>query len=186
MFRKCGFSSTTTRLNSATQPAAPAQSTSRPNKETTPTTGKSCTTDATGKPIVTRQQFPGNVIPQNRLDPVAVNFISHYPVPNSPGTITGAANFNALSHSANNFNDTQFYRLDHQFSDKNHFNVMWANDYMLQTPCGGYCGQPQSAVADYTATRYWIAGVVFLAGLDTVLTPTLINDFRFGLVRNTF
>jgi hypothetical protein len=145
-----------------------------------------CASDATGKPIFTRQQFPGNVIPQNRFDPVAVNFISHYPVPNSPGTITGAANFSVLSHSANNFNDTQFYRLDHQFSEKNHFNVMWANDYMLQTPCGGYCGQPQSAVADYTATRYWIAGVVFLAGLDTVLKPTLINDFRFGFVGNTF
>jgi hypothetical protein len=145
-----------------------------------------CATDASGKAIVTRQQFPGNIIPTNRLDPVALNFLSHYPLPNSAGAITGAANFNALSHSASNFNDTQFYRVDHQFNDKNHFNAMWANDYMLQTPCGGYCGNPQTAVADYTATRYWISGSVFLTGLDTLLRPTLINDFRFGFVGNTF
>ena len=34
---------------------------------------------------VTRTPFPGNMIPQNRLDPVAVAYVSHLWKPNSPG-----------------------------------------------------------------------------------------------------
>ena len=41
-----------------------------------------------------RTQFPGNVIPTNRFDPVAVKAISLYPLPNAPGiAFTHANNF---------------------------------------------------------------------------------------------
>jgi hypothetical protein len=33
----------------------------------------------------TRQPFPGNIIPLGQLNPVALNFVSHYPLPNQPG-----------------------------------------------------------------------------------------------------
>ncbi len=43
-----------------------------------------------------RAPFAGNVIPQNRLDPVAVRLVALYPLPNRPAdSISGANNFGA-------------------------------------------------------------------------------------------
>ena len=43
-----------------------------------------------------RQQFPNNIIPASELDPVALNVIKYYPLPNRPATnLAGANNFNA-------------------------------------------------------------------------------------------
>ncbi len=38
----------------------------------------------------TRDPFPGNIIPQNRIDPVARKILDYYPLPNQPGTADGA------------------------------------------------------------------------------------------------
>jgi carboxypeptidase family protein/TonB-dependent receptor-like protein len=145
-----------------------------------------CALDASGNPIITRQQFPGNIIPQGRLDPVALNILSHYPTPNAAGTIAGSGNFTALAHSTANRNNVQYFRVDHQFNEKNHLNVMWARDYLLLTPCGSFCAQEQSMVADITASRYWINGKTFIAALDTVVKTSVVNDFRFAYVGNSF
>ena len=32
-----------------------------------------------------RTPFPGNIIPANRIDPVAKNIVKYYPLPNQPG-----------------------------------------------------------------------------------------------------
>ena len=42
---------------------------------------------------LTRQPFPGNIIPRDRLDPVALAAIQYYPAPNRPGTSANANNF---------------------------------------------------------------------------------------------
>lgn len=145
-----------------------------------------CAADANGSPIYTRHQFPGNVIPQNRLDSVALNILSHYPLPNRAGTTTGANNFEAQSLYANNKNDVQVYKVDHQFNERNHAVFEWMNDFLLATPCGGFCSQPESKVADPTARQYWVDGEVGIAGLSTVLRPNLLNDLRFGFGNFTF
>lgn len=64
--------------------------------------------------------------------------------------------------------------------------LMEINDYLLLTPCGGWCSQAQSAVADITASRYWISGALFISAFTTVVKPTLVNDLRFGFVGNSF
>ena len=41
-----------------------------------------------------RDPFPGNVIPTQYFDPVAVNLLKYYPAPNRPGNaVTGVNNF---------------------------------------------------------------------------------------------
>src|SRR5262249_2659899 len=62
--------------------------------------------DASGRPVLiydpattvngVRQPFPGNVIPAQRIDPVA-RAAAFWPLPNRPGTVTGANNFVANS-----------------------------------------------------------------------------------------
>ncbi|HXT32664.1 MAG TPA: carboxypeptidase regulatory-like domain-containing protein [Vicinamibacterales bacterium] len=47
---------------------------------------------STGTSVV-RQPFPGNVIPPNRINPIAQKVLSYYPLPNQPGDAGGRNNF---------------------------------------------------------------------------------------------
>ena len=62
----------------------------------------------------TNQPFPNNIIPQNRLDPLAISMINEYqPLPNQ----TGANNFRGLTRTEDTQN--QFItRVDHVISQK--------------------------------------------------------------------
>ncbi|MCU1259759.1 MAG: TonB-dependent hemoglobin/transferrin/lactoferrin receptor family protein [Bryobacterales bacterium] len=60
----------------------------------------------------TRQQFPGNVIPVSRLDPVALNLLQIFAQPNLPGQ-TNNFRFNILSVQVQDQYDA---RVDHTFS----------------------------------------------------------------------
>jgi hypothetical protein len=65
-----------------------------------------------------RAQFPGNVIPANRIDPVAAKILSFYPLPNAgaPGALTN--NF-STTLPAPNPNLRFFGRIDYDLSQKN-------------------------------------------------------------------
>jgi hypothetical protein len=67
---------------------------------------------------VTRQAFPGNIIPKNRMDPLAVSLMNSFWEPNNPGdNITGVNNFKkgfVESYNYYNFSD----RVDYNISDK--------------------------------------------------------------------
>src|SRR5262249_48078618 len=67
--------------------------------------------DADGKTI-TRSQFPGNIMPANRIDPVAAQIVKFYPEPN------GSFNGNNYSIHPPSLNDNWQYlgRLDQNFS----------------------------------------------------------------------
>ncbi|MGH9630479.1 MAG: TonB-dependent receptor domain-containing protein, partial [Bryobacteraceae bacterium] len=68
------------------------------------------TIDAAG----VRQPFPGNIIPANRISPVAQSILSYYPEPNRPGTIQ---NFYSQAGTRPE-NNTYSIRIDHRISDK--------------------------------------------------------------------
>ena len=63
-----------------------------------------------------RDPFPG-IIPQNRLDPVAKNILSFYPL-NQAGTADGANNYTNPTAVAFETYYTVTSRVDHNFSDK--------------------------------------------------------------------
>lgn len=71
---------------------------------------------------VTRSAFPNNVIPSNRLNPVAKNILAQVPLPNQPGQV-GVAGYNGTNNYFNNAvrsdNFTSYQgRLDWNVSDK--------------------------------------------------------------------
>lgn len=72
---------------------------------------------ATSAPIIdptTGNPFPGNIIPQNRLNPVSVNLINKYtPLPNT----SGAVNYSGVTLGRLG-TDQGVSRLDHYFSQK--------------------------------------------------------------------
>ena len=68
--------------------------------------------DPTASP---RVAFPGNVIPANRIDPIAARLIALYPLPNLPGL---ANNYASTTMRTQNMDTTDF-RLDHRFNGNN-------------------------------------------------------------------
>src|SRR5690349_7279195 len=68
--------------------------------------------DPTASP---RVAFPGNVIPGNRLDPIAARLVALYPLPNLPGL---ANNYASTTIRTQNLDTTDF-RVDHRFNGNN-------------------------------------------------------------------
>jgi hypothetical protein len=65
-----------------------------------------------------RDQFVNNVIPLDRMDPVARQVLQYFPLPNQPGnSITGAQNYFATGTAQLNVDNVDG-RVDHQISNK--------------------------------------------------------------------
>lgn len=66
-----------------------------------------------------RDPFPGNIIPANRFDPVALAILSFYPQPNLPGDVgTGANNYIFAGRDSFDINKYSG-RIDHNFTANN-------------------------------------------------------------------
>lgn len=71
------------------------------------------TAQATG--TVTRTAFPGNVIPTGRLNPIALAYLSFYPLPNTTGNRDGTNNFFSNQIRRQNYR-AWLTRVDHKIS----------------------------------------------------------------------
>ncbi len=69
---------------------------------------------------VSRQAFAGNIIPANRLSPIAKAYLQFYPLPNQPGRADGQDNYLANSIRSDTYN-SNLGRLDFNLSDKHKF-----------------------------------------------------------------
>lgn len=64
-----------------------------------------------------RDPFPGNVIPPGHLDPVALQVLNYFPLPNQPGNpVTGTQNYFASGTAALDVDNIDG-RVDHQISN---------------------------------------------------------------------
>jgi len=67
---------------------------------------------------VRRQPFPNNVIPSNRLHPIAKNYFQFYPLPNQAARSDGRDNFLSNTNGEYNSFNNELGRLDFNFSDR--------------------------------------------------------------------
>ncbi len=136
------------------------------------------TTVAAGSGYV-RSPFPGNVIPPNRLNPVALKVLNYYPLPNQPGTVSGNNNYFARG-TAELSTDQVDAKVDENIDSSNRFFVRYSRRNYSQPftalfPAAsviaeGGSSQPQisnSAAFDYTH----------------VFTPTFLLEMRYGFAR---
>lgn len=127
---------------------------------------------------MTRQPFAGNIIPQNRIDPVSRQLIDFWPRPNrAPANVAGAQNFSA-NRSQRFVRDNVTARIDHVFSNANRFYfravinkdpIFWTSVYPdpIADPQGTF-------TSDRLQQTYLFA--------DThTISPNLILDLRFTL-----
>ncbi len=65
--------------------------------------------------VVVRDPFPGNIIPANRIDPVAANVLQYYPMPNQAGAADLSSNFFAEQPWTYGYN-LELTRIDHEWT----------------------------------------------------------------------
>jgi hypothetical protein len=149
------------------------------------------TFNAQGRPILiydpattqgnVRQPFANNIIPAGRMDSVAAAAMAFWPEPNLPGTITGANNYSSNTRPFLN-RHIVVSRVDHQFNAKNQLMVRYfIADTLQGNP--GITGKPES---DVTASGTDQRTHNILGSWTYNLRPSILNDFRFGLVRRHF
>jgi Carboxypeptidase regulatory-like domain len=132
-------------------------------------------TDASGN--VVRDPFPGNIIPANRIDPVALAVLKLYPVPNLTGTITGGNNFVGTATSNDLTRRYQFYRIDHQLNENNKLYFRFTDEYTTPNTQGPF---QNTEARNYDPQRalYWVADQSAAFAWSRIINPTTFSDFR--------
>lgn len=144
-----------------------------------------CALDANGSEIITRQQFPGNIIPPSRLDRAAVAMARLWALPNVPGQpFTRINNFTANASAG--ADSRQFtVRADVNLSDKQkvfaRYTVWDATTLELDPfgtnayPIGGIQGTPE----DFTTQQ-------IVLGDTYSFSATAVGDFRVSWLRQRY
>jgi hypothetical protein len=130
-----------------------------------------------------RDPFPGNIIPANRLDPVAANILRFYPLPNRTpdNALTNLNNYFGVVSNKRNLNQ-HTARFDHRFSEKNNFTARYVY-YRQFTDNGTSNLYPDPVVR--TRTDPFRGHNVVLSDTHT-FTPALIHETRVGVARQIF
>lgn len=125
---------------------------------------------------ITCTPFTGNIIPANRLNPAAVNYLNAFPAANVPNTVQD--NYRAIQQQIQQFNDFDV-RLDFDPDAKDQFfaRYSYGQDNFTKTslfstlPAGYGSGinqnHPRGAVAGYTR----------------IITPNILNELRIAYTR---
>jgi hypothetical protein len=137
---------------------------------------------ACGSATVQRSQFPGNVIPASRINPVAAKFLAfpEYAAPNTPGQLY-TNNFNyARNVSTGGDNDQFNIRGDYTVSDKQHVLARYTRWSSSNLPVNVYGNGLLSG--DPYSPEHFITTQAVLA--DTyVINPSMVFDIRAGFTR---
>lgn len=123
---------------------------------------------------VVRSPFPGNVIPSDRLDPVALALTPMYPLPNrAPDNLAGANNFRANFNQIldrNNFT----VKLEHLFAGGHSLKLR----YLYNSDNRDFTSPYPEPAAD-TNTLALRHQNYFYAGYTRVLGASALNELRY-------
>jgi len=129
-----------------------------------------------------RTQFPGNIIPGNRLSPEAQRILSLIPLPNTPGTVNGTRD-NFIAQGSEVFNsDAGNIRLDARVSDRMNTFARYSIAKFAKTGPSAFGEGGGPGVVDLGGSTK-VKNQSLALGLDYTLSSTSVLDFRFGWFR---
>jgi outer membrane receptor protein involved in Fe transport len=127
-----------------------------------------------------RQQFANNIIPADRISPVARAILSRLPLPNLPGATNNYEAAGVFIQDRDQFD----VKINHIFSDGTNgfarYSFFKANT--SDAPAFGVLGGPTTdggATAAVGPSKNQSASI----NLTHTLSPSLVTEFRFGFVR---
>ena len=129
--------------------------------------------------VYVRDQFPGNKIPANRINPVAAKVAAFYPKPNRPGGADGLLNFLAINPSRNSY-DAWLGKMDFRLSDRHTLAVRYGQtpwENVARILWGNNAAEPSGEAPSTRVSRNW--------GWDWTYTisPSVVFNMRGGLAR---
>ena len=135
---------------------------------------------STSNPQFIRTQFPGNVIPVNRMSPVGRAIINAYPAPNTGAANAATNNFIASPNISSDHFRNWIGRVDENWGEKERMFFRYAHNRRNQVDNGanGFTGPGRDA-QDPLVRINDNAVADFL----TVLSPSTLFDVRFGFAR---
>ncbi len=127
-----------------------------------------------------REAFAGNRIPAARIDPVALQLLERYPLPNLSGT---ANNYRRVANER--LNQDQFdVRLDQRFGERGHLfgrYSFFTQTFDPVTPLPDGSGLVTSGTLGLEETR----AHQFVGNYVRVFSPRVVNELRFGHTRRS-
>ena len=138
-----------------------------------PATGNA---DGTG-----RTQFPGNIIPANRLSPVAQSILAQIPLPNIPGAAFGQVNYELPSSEREKTTNAFNAKLNYNPTSSDQMSLRFS----YQRPeiyVPGTFGELGGAGADFAGTGYQDTYSAALTWTRT-LSQSLIMEWRAGYMK---
>ncbi|MGH9163267.1 MAG: TonB-dependent receptor domain-containing protein [Vicinamibacteraceae bacterium] len=125
-----------------------------------------------------RDAFPGNVLPTDRLNPVALALLERVPLPNTGGQVD---NFLAPETSRGDKYDQHALKMDQVLSGSHRFFVRVVRN--KRTEINDYGGFAPEASPLYTHGR---KNVGVAAEATSVLGPSLVLSSKVGFIRHDF
>jgi hypothetical protein len=126
-----------------------------------------------------RDPLPGNIVPTNRIDPLAAKVMAFMPLPNATPTdpFTGANNFIALVPSSSDQGVTTA-RVDHRMSTSDMFFFRYTGNRNTRQDRGWGLGEADPAARNDQRDNHNA-----VVNYTRVISPKLVNDFRFAASR---
>ncbi len=138
------------------------------------------TTTAAGTGF-TRMPFAGNVIPGNRIDPVARNVMRFFPAPNV-ANVSALGTINYTRTDGSRVDKTSYsFRGDHNFTDKNRFFARYSYDDTPFNRAPAY-GQEFRNVAPTAGPQVFTRWNT-VAEDTHVFSPSLLSTLRYSATR---
>ena len=125
-----------------------------------------------------RTPFANSTIPTSRFDPLALQVLQHYPVPNLAGTANNYVRTAVEPDSQDQFDG----RVDHVFNEKHRLFARYSylrDDDNPVTPLPDGSGTLSTGVIGHAITR----GDGIASEYDWTVSPTMLNQARFGYTR---
>ena len=130
---------------------------------------------------ITGLPFSGNVIPLDRQNPAAINYLNAFPLPNVPGNAGGIfQNFESIRRDIRHSNlfdartDYKLSQADSLFARFSYDNSAFIRSSLLPNLPAGFASGSNNVHARG-----------YVAGYTRVFTPTIVNELRAGYSRYT-
>jgi hypothetical protein len=126
-----------------------------------------------------RDPFPGNIIPANRISPVARRILDYFPLPNQAGTADGGNNYVNPTSVADESYYTVTTRIDHSLSSRHRIYGRYSWDFWEES---------KNNLFDNAATGIVLNRKNRVLGIDDAYTwrDNLLTNVRAGYTRQLF
>src|SRR5262245_32831978 len=136
------------------------------------------TIQAAANGTFTRNPFPGNIIPANRLNPVGKAILNLYPLPNQAGNADGTSNYFIAGKAIEDY-WTTIARVDHTINDKNRMFVRMHRDFWQEDKNRSFGNDVNGIILNRINRAIAFDDV-------HVFSPTFLLNFRYGVTQQEF